>query len=79
MKAPNRIRITPENGNRIAAITEAYAKAGIARSWNSVGDSAVGHGLAMEELRVKTVCRGLAMEELRVKSITKAVGKTKSK
>lgn len=65
MKAPNRIRITPENGNRIAAITEAYAKAGIARSWNSVGDSAVGHGLAMEELRVK--------------SITKAVGKTKSK
>ncbi len=65
MKAPNRIRITPENGNRIAAITDAYAKAGIARSWNSVGDSAVGHGLAMEELRVK--------------SITKAVGKTKSK
>lgn len=65
MKAPNRIRITPENGNRIAAITEAYAKAGISRSWNSVGDSAVGHGLAMEELRVK--------------SITKAVGKTKSK
>lgn len=65
MKAPNRIRITPENGNRIAAITNAYAKAGIARSWNSVGDSAVGHGLAMEELRVK--------------SITKAVGKTKSK
>jgi len=62
MKAPNRIRISPQNGSRIAVITEAYKQAGMPRSWNSVGDSAVANGLALEELRVK--------------NITKAVGTT---
>ena len=62
MKTPNRIRISPANGARIARIADAYKQAGVPRSWNSVGDSAVGNGLALEELRVK--------------NITKAVGTT---
>ena len=55
MSTPNRIRISPENGERILKIADTYEQAGLPRSWNAIGDSALAAGLSSEEERSKTI------------------------
>lgn len=55
MSTPNRIRISPENGKRILKIADTYERAGLPRSWNAIGESALTAGLPAEEKRAASV------------------------
>jgi len=57
MSTPNRIRISPRNGERIAKIATSYSSAGLNRSWNAIGDSALTAGLDSEEERARNITK----------------------
>lgn len=56
---PNRIRISQANGKRILKIADTYEQAGLRRSWNAIGDSALSAGLSFEEDRSKNITQAV--------------------